>query len=205
MHAAHAVVVVRRHVFELRKVAGQIAADRIGEIAPHRARRIGQPVGKARRARIQQQPRGFAGARRHHDRFGVDALLAPRRLVDVGNRLRLSACPRHDLAGHRIGNHREAARRHRRRNHHLAGAEVGGRLASAPALRAIMARVAPIQRLGQNRQPRRNARDVQLVAGLLDDRLSAARPRRRHETRRPARWERFLLTRRRRCTTSTLS
>ncbi len=53
--------------------------------------------------------------------------------------------------------------------------------ATAPALRAVVARIATVERLGQNRQPRRNASNVQLVAGLLDERFGAARLRRRHE------------------------
>src|SRR5439155_12343511 len=49
------------------------------------------------------------------------------------------------------------------------------------ALRAVMAWWPAVVWLGNDRHARRNAGDVQLVAGLLDDGLCAARLRRRHE------------------------
>ena len=69
----------------------------------------------------------------------------------------------------------------RGRNHDLARTEVRGGDASAAALRAVVTGRAAVVRLRQNRQARRNAQDVQLVAGLLDDGFGAARLGRRQK------------------------
>ena len=53
--------------------------------------------------------------------------------------------------------------------------------AASAALAAVVARHPSVQRLGQNRQPAGNARDLQLVGGLLDEQLVAARLGRRQE------------------------
>ena len=53
--------------------------------------------------------------------------------------------------------------------------------AAAAALAAVMARGAPVVRLGQDRQPRRDDRDVQLLGRLLDQQLVAARRGRRQK------------------------
>ena len=55
------------------------------------------------------------------------------------------------------------------------------RRAAAAALSAVVTRRPAVERLRQNRQPRRDARDAQLVGGLLDQQLVAARLRRRLE------------------------
>src|SRR2546430_5627451 len=53
--------------------------------------------------------------------------------------------------------------------------------AAAVALAAVVARRPAVERSRQNREPGRNAGDVQLVRGLLDQQLVAARARRRLE------------------------
>ena len=104
-----------------------------------------------------------------------------RGLVDVGDGFDFAVFAHNEFARHRAGDQGEASGLFRRRNHHLAGTEVRSGDASAAALRAVMAGSTAIVRLGQDRQPRRNAQDVQLVAGLLDDGFGAARLGRRQE------------------------
>jgi len=63
----------------------------------------------------------------------------------------------------------------------LARAEIGGSSASSTTLGTVVARIAAIQRLGENGQPRGNARNLELIAGFLDEGLGTARLGRRHK------------------------
>ena len=85
------------------------------------------------------------------------------------------------LARHRAGDERHAAGRHRRRQQHGRRREVRVRRAPAAALAAVVALRAAVEGLREDRQPRRDARDVQPLGRLLDRQLVAARLRRRHE------------------------
>ena len=181
MHSANAVVIVRRHFSKRCEVSAAIAADGIHQIAANHAGGIRQAIGEQRRLRIQQQPRGFAGARGNDERPRVNAFLATRRLVDVGDRRDLAVFADDEFAGHCAGDQREASGLLRGRNHDLARTEVRSRDASPSALRAVVAGGTSIVGLGQDRQPRRHAKNVQMVARLLDDGLSAARLGRRQE------------------------
>ena len=101
--------------------------------------------------------------------------------VDVSDRFGLAVFADHDLARHRARDQGEAAGGLRRRNHYLAGTEVGSGNAAAAALGAVVAGGASVQRLGQDRHPRRHTMNIQFVAGLLDDGFGAPRWRRRQK------------------------
>ena len=194
-------MIMGRHFFQLRKVARETAADRIGEIAPNDPRGIGQSIGKARwnansaecapiRRRWPRQQRlwrtrAFRCAWSCRCRETASAFPSLPRTISRAIALAIRVKRPVACAGG---------------NHDLAGAEVGGGDAAAAALRAVVAGSAPVQRLGQNGEARWNAGDVELVAGLLDDGLSAARLWRRLETRRRERWARSPSSRRRRYT-----
>ena len=139
------------------------------------------PSGKRARLRIQQQPRRFAGARRHHHRLAAHLLLRAGGLIDIRNGRHLAGSVAHQFARHRAGDDREPPGLHGREDHGLARRECRGRLASASALPAIMAGGASVQRLGQHRHARRNARNVQLPARLLDQLFVHARRNGRQE------------------------
>ena len=181
VHAAHAVMIVRRHFLQSRKISAGGTADRVRQVTADRAGRIGQAVGKQSRAGIQQQARRLAGARSHHEGPGMHPFFGARGFVDVSHGFGLAIFSHHDLAGHGARDQSEASGGLRRRNHDLAGTEVGSGQAAPAALRAIVAGGAPVQRLGENRQPRRHAGNVQFVAGLLDDGFGATRRRRRQK------------------------
>ena len=75
----------------------------------------------------------------------------------------------------------EPARRQRRRQQHRRRGEIRVRRAAAAALPAVVAGRPAVQRLGQDRQPRRDAGDAQALGALLHHQLVAARLRRRLE------------------------
>ena len=75
------------------------------------------------------------------------------------------------LAGHGAGDDRELAGLEGGRQQHRGRGEVRVRRAAAPALAAVVAGGAAVERLREDRQPRRDAGDAQLVAGLLDQQL----------------------------------
>ena len=74
-------------------------------------------------------------------------LFAPRGFVDVRNRFCSSIFANNDFSRHRSRDQREASGFLRRRNHHLAGAEVRRADAAASTLRAVMAGRTPVVRL----------------------------------------------------------
>ncbi len=85
------------------------------------------------------------------------------------------------LARHGAGDNRQLAGLHRRRQQHGGRLEVRVRGAAATALRAVMARGAPVQRPGQDREPRRHTGNLQPVGRLLEVQLVRTRQRRRLE------------------------
>src|SRR5579863_656623 len=181
VRSANALVVVRRHFFEVGKITSAVAADGVDQVAADNSRGIGQAIGKKRGLGIQQQPRRLAGASRYHESARVDPLLAAGSFIDVGNSRDLAILADHKFPRHSAGDHGEAAGLLRRWNHHLAGTEIGSADAPAPALRAIVTSSSAIVRLSENSQPRGDACNVQLVAGLLDDSFGAAWLGRRQE------------------------
>src|SRR5690606_35620977 len=62
-----------------------------------------------------------------------------------------------------------------RRNQHVRAREVRVGLAAPVAMAAVVTGLPAVQRLCDDRQPSRNARDVQFIARLLDEKLVAAR------------------------------
>src|SRR5579862_1445280 len=134
VHASRAVMIVRRHLYKLREIAGQVASDGIGKVAADDAGGVGESVGKAGGARVQEEARGFAGAGGDYEGFGTDALFGAGGLVDVGDGFDLAVFAEDELTGHGVGDQRESAGGFRRGNHDLAGAEVGGGETSASAL-----------------------------------------------------------------------
>ncbi len=111
----------------------------------------------------------------------MNALLAACGLVDVGDCRDFPILADNQFPRHRARNQREASGFLRRRNHDLTGAEVGGRDAPSSALRAVVTRCTPVVRLSQDRETRRNAQNIEMVARLLDDGFCAARLGRRQK------------------------
>ena len=181
VHAADAIMIVRRHLLERGEISATIAADRVHQIAAHDAGGIGQPVGKECGPGIQQQPRRFAGAGCDNESPGVNALFLASGSINIGDRLDLAVLADDKFPRHRTGDQRETSGLLGRGNHHLARTEVGRGNASAATLRAVVAGGTPVVGLGQDRQPRRNAKNIQVVAGLLDNRFGAAGLGRRQE------------------------
>ncbi len=132
-----------------------------------------RPSGNARRAGIEQQARGFAGAGSQNNGASVDAFFGACVFIDIRDAFRLAIFADDDRAGHGARNQREAASFHRGRQQHLAGAEIRGGGAAASALAAVVARSAAIDGARQNREARRDADDVEFVASLLDEQFSA--------------------------------
>ena len=124
MHAANAIVIVRRHFLELREVAVATAAYGIRQIFADRAGGVGEPCGKQRGFGIEQQACGFASAGGNNDGAGVDALFRARSFVNVRYAGGLAVFIHENFASHRAGNHRELPGFHRGRNEDLAGAEI---------------------------------------------------------------------------------
>ena len=116
------------------------------------------PFGNLRGLRIQQQPRRFAGARRHHHGAAADLLLGARGLIDVRNRRHL-ARRRPTISSRAIAPVMMVSLPglHRREDHRLARRERRSRAAAAPALPAVVAGGAAVDRLRQHRHARRNA------------------------------------------------
>src|SRR6266852_3984144 len=181
VHAADTVVIVGRHLLELREVAITAAADGIGEVLADRSGRVGEAGWKGRGFGVQQETRGFAGAGGHDDGARVDALFRARRFVNVGDGFGFAFLVDENFAGHRAGNQRQFARFHCRRKQNLTGAEIRGRDAAAAALAAVMARQSPVERARNDGEARGNADDVELVASLLDHQFGAAGFGRRQE------------------------
>ena len=181
VHAARPVLVERRQAFELRYVALHAGAGGVGEVAADRAARVGQTVGMARRFRVQEQPRGLARAGRQHHHLRLHLLLAAGGRVHVGDGGGQAFVVGQDLAGHGAGQDLEPPRRERGGQQDRRGREVRGRRAAAAALTAVVTGRAAAQRPGQDRHPRRYARDLEPVAGLLDQPLVGARGGRRLE------------------------
>ena len=138
-------------------------------------------MGKLRRLRIEENARRLARARGEDDDARLDVILASRALVDVGDAGRPPGLVDRHLARHRVGDNRQLLGGHRRRDEHRRGREIRVHRTTAAALAAIVARHPPVQRLRENRQPAGNAGDLQLVGGLLDEQLVAARLGRRQK------------------------
>ncbi len=101
------------------------------QVAAHPVVAVPQAVGMQSALRIQQQARGFDGARAHHHQ--------PRRLrlqvaasVEVGHRGRVSARIQHNLPRHRIGAQFAQASRHGGGNHRVLRAVLGVDFAGEP-------------------------------------------------------------------------
>ena len=181
MRSARAVFVVRHAVHHLRDEAANAGAGRVGEVLADDAARVAEALRKARRLRVEQQPRGFAGARRQHHDPPAHVILAAGGLVDVADAARQAGLVNGDFARHGVGGDRQASGRERRRQQYRGRREIGMRGTAAPALAAVMTRRPAVQRLRQDREPDRDAPDVQALRGLLDQQLVAARLRRRLE------------------------
>ena len=181
VHAADAILVVGHAVHQLRDEPLHAEPGRIGQILADVAAGIAEALGKLVRLRIEQDARRLAGARGQHDDARLDVVLAAGVLVDVGDAGRAAGLVDRDLAGHGVVDDRQLLGRHRRRNQHRRRGKIRVLRAASAALAAVVARHPSVQRLRQNRQPAGNARDLQLVGGLLDEQLVAARLGRRQE------------------------
>ena len=181
MRAAGAVFVVRHAVLHLRDVTRDREPGGIGQVASDDAARVREAVGEAARLRVEQQPRRLARARREHDDARADRVVAAVGAIHVRDAGGQAALVGQHLARHRVGDDAQLAGRQRRRQQHRRRREVRVRRAAAAALAAVVARGPAVQRLREDRQAVRDARDVQLVGRLLDQQLVAARLRRRLE------------------------
>src|SRR5712671_169972 len=94
--------------------------------------------------------------------------------VDVGDALRLAVFAQQYFTSHCSCGESQASGLLRGRDEHLARTEVGSPAAAASALSAVMTRWAAVERLGENRHSRRNARNPNFVAGALEDHFTAA-------------------------------
>src|SRR5260370_25961855 len=139
VHAADAIVSVRRQFFELRNEAPAVAAHRVGEVCANGAGGVGKPVGELRGLGVQEETRGFAGACRENDCASVYAFLSASCLIYVRDTFGFAIFAKKDFTRHRAGDHRELAGLHRGRDHHLAGAEVRRGDAATAALAAVVA------------------------------------------------------------------
>ena len=94
--------------------------------------------------------------------------------IDIRNARRLAVGPHHHFPAHRAG----ASSRlpvASAGDVYAGRCEVGIDRAGASALRAVVAGRPAVERFGQNRQPRRDARNLELVADLLNNALVGAR------------------------------
>src|SRR5262249_23256537 len=101
--------------------------------------------------------------------------LASRRLLDVRNRFCFATLAHDNLACHRAGDQCEPAGLLGIRNHHLTRAKVRGGDTPTSALSAVVTRWAPLVRLRDDREARRNAGNTYLVACRLNNVLGAPR------------------------------
>ena len=187
VHAARAVVVVRRQAFEDRDVALHAGAGGVGEVAADGAAGVGEAVGMPRRLRVEEQPRRLAGAGGEDDDLRAHLLLAAGRGVDVRHAGGAALVVREHLAGHGAGDDLEAAGGQGGRQQDGRAREVRARRASASALPAVVAGRPAVVGPGQDREARGDAGDLELVAGLLHQPLVGARRRAAAGRCRPAR------------------
>ena len=178
---AGAILVVGHTVHERRDKARDRGASRIGQVAADGAAGVRQAVGKSRGSRIQEQARRFAGARGQHHDTRANLMFLPGGRVDVGHAGRETVSARRHLACHGAGDQCQPAGSQGRREQDRRRREVGRGAASAAALATIVAGGASVERLGQNRDPGRDARNAEPIAGLLHQQLVASWPRRRLE------------------------
>ena len=150
VHSADAIMIVRRHIQELREISIARTANAVGKIAPDHARRICNAIRKHRRLGVQQQARRLAGTGSDHKRFSADTFLGASRLVDIGNCFSLSIFADDNLSRHCSCNQGQASGFLRWRNHYLTRAEVRSCDAATSALPTVMARWAAILRLGND-------------------------------------------------------
>src|SRR2546430_11135987 len=181
VHSADAVVIVRWNFLQRRDVAVAVTTDGVGEVSADSAGGVSDTVWKGGGFGVQQEARGFAGACSHDNRARVYALFRTRRFINIGDALGSAVFADKNLAGHRPGNQRQLPRFHGRREQDLAGAEIRRGGAAAPALAAVVTWQPAIHRFRQNREPRRNASNVELVTRFLDQDVRTARLRRREK------------------------
>ena len=187
VHAARAVLVVRNAVHHRGHDPADVGSGRIRQVLAHRAARVGQSGWKLRTLRVEQQACGLAGARREHDDPRAHVAIASVGGVHVGDAGREAVLVGRDLARHRVGRNRQAARGDRRRQQHRRRREIRVHRAAAAALSAVVACGPAIQRARQDRLPGRHAGDPEPIAGLLHQQLVAARAAAAAERCRPAR------------------
>ena len=136
---------------------------------------LAMPLGNRRALGIEHDARGFAATGGQHHDARVDGDFLARLLVDVGDAGGLAVGADHHFAAHGAGADFQVAGRQRGRDVHAGRGEVGVDRAGAAALGAIVAGGAAVERLGQNREARRDAGNLELVADPLDDALVGAR------------------------------
>src|SRR5215831_12362089 len=111
----------------------------------------------------------------------MDSFLCTRGFLDVGDTLGAAVLAKQNFTDHGAGDESEAPGLLSGRDEDLARAEVRSDTAAAPALSAVMAGGAAVERPGKDREPRRDAWNTDFVAGLFENHFAAARFGRRLE------------------------
>ena len=135
----------------------------------------------AARARVEEEARRLAGARRHHDDARPHVAVLAGGGVHVGDAGREALGVRRHLPGHGPGHDPEPPGGERRGQQDGRRREVGVGRAAAAALAAVVAGRPVAERPREDREARGDDGDAEALAGLLDRELVAARLRGRHE------------------------
>ena len=131
---------------------------------PSRPLELARPLASCSRGRVEQDPHRLLGLRAERDDAPEDLLRLPRLTIDVEDAAR-AASGRIDenLVGHRAGDQRAAARRHRVGHRRERGAEVRVGHAAVLARAAVVARLPPVERPGQIRRATLRERATELL------------------------------------------
>src|SRR5450756_2080014 len=175
VHAADAIVIGRRQIFEDRQIAVDRRADGVHDVLADHARTVGDAVGEQAGFGVEHDARGFAATGGEHDHARVDGDFAARLGVDVGDAAGAAIGADHHFAAHGAGADLEVPGLQGGRDVAAGGSEVGVDRAGAPALGAIVAGGPAVERPGEDGEARGDAGNLELVGDLLDDALVSAR------------------------------
>src|SRR4029453_9559731 len=121
------------------------------------------------------------GAPGEDDYLGADSLLGSIRLVDIEHTVRPPVPIERYLSRHGAGHQLESPGRECRQDQHVRRGEIRIHRPFAAALAAVVTARPPVEGASQDRKPRGNAGDLQLVGSTLDQELITAGARRREE------------------------
>src|SRR5208283_1511818 len=101
VHAADAIVIVRRDFGHFRNVAPAVASDGVCEVAADPTGRVGKTVGEQFGLGIEEKTSGFTRACRNDDGAGEHTLFGTRGFMDVRNASSSAIGADEDFARHR--------------------------------------------------------------------------------------------------------